>query len=323
MSSNLSGPLPAPGALKRLLGNIFNEQRIANVQLLADGLCNFNYKVEFDSGAEPVVLRIYGRDPAACPKEAALLRHVRATLPVPEVLHVETHGRCGVGPFLITRYVAGITFRQLRSTREPLAIAQAAYAIGETLAAFGRYKFARAGALGAGLAVVDDELHGVPTIPELIDAYLAAPQLRVMLAANVRARLHALVWSRAADLARLQTETCLVHRDFNNRNVLVRPERGRWRVAAIVDWEYAAAGSPMFDIASFLQYEQRRSPAREPHFSAGYEHGGGRLPPDWWQLARIVNLLSQCATLTERGVPAAIKTEVADLVRATAAETQV
>ncbi|MFL6210837.1 MAG: phosphotransferase family protein [Pyrinomonadaceae bacterium] len=317
---NLSGPAPAPAAVAQLLATIFRGRRVVNMERLAEGLCNFNYKIDFDPPAEPVVLRIYGRDPAACRKEADLLRLLHDPIPVPEVLHVNAQGCNEVGPFIVMRYVAGLTFRQLKRTGAAAAIAQAAAAIGETLAAIGRYTCPLSSTLATGPAVNNQALQAAHAIPEMIDASLASPTLCARLDARARACVHALVCSRAEDLARLQTETRLVHRDFNNRNILVRETRGRWTVAAVLDWEFAVSGSPMFDIASFLQYERRHSPVREPHFSLGYERGGGRLPAGWWQLARIINLASQCETLTRMDVPPALIAEVAELVRATVEE---
>lgn len=317
MSSNEAAQSPSPDAVARLLGSIFGARRVDKVQLLSEGLCNFNYRVDLGKGAEVVVLRIFGRDPQACRKEVDLLRLLREKVPVPEVLHVGASGDCGVGPFIVMRYVEGITFRQLRRTGDSEAIAQAAHSIGETLAALGRYKFARRGTLGAGPSVVGHYLHGPYAIPEFIDSCLASPTLRSRLDERVRERVHKLAWARARELARLQDEACLVHGDFNNRNIIVRREQERWQVAAVVDWEFAVSGSPLFDIASFLQYERRDSPSREPHFSLGYKHGGGKLPEDWWQLARVVGLKGQCETLTELDLPADIVSEVAGLVRAT------
>jgi fructokinase len=319
-TTDLSGPAPAPAAVARLLDTIFRGRRVVNVERLAEGLCNFNYRIDFDPPAEPVVLRIYGRNPAACRKEADLLRLLHDTIPVPEVLHVHAQGCDEVGPFIVMQHVAGLTFRQLKRTGAAVAIAQAAAAIGETLAAIGRYTCPQSGTLSVGPEVNDQALHAPQTIPEMIDASLASPTLCARLDERARACVHTLVWSRAQDLAQLQTETRLVHRDFNNRNILVREMRGRWTVAAVLDWEFAASGAPMFDIASFLQYERRHSPVREPHFSLGYARGGGRLPAGWWQLARILTLASQCETLTRTDVPPAIITEVAELVRATIEE---
>jgi fructokinase len=319
-ATDLSGPAPAPAAVVRLLEPIFRGRRVVNMERLAEGLCNFNYRIEFDPPAAPVVLRIYGRDPAACRKEAELLRLLHDTLPVPEVLHVHAQGCGEVGPFIIMQHVAGLTFRQLKRTGAAVAIAQAAAAIGETLAAIGRYTCPLSSTLGASLAISDQSAPAPQPIPEMIDASLASSTLCPRLDERARACVHALVWARTQDLAGLQTETRLVHRDFNNRNILVRATRGHWTVAAVLDWEFAASGAPMFDIASFLQYERRHSPVREPHFSLGFERGGGRLPAGWWQLARIINLASQCETLTRTDVPPAIIAEVAELVRATVAE---
>ena len=314
---NEAGQALTPDAVARLLSNICGTRRIAHIQLLSEGLCNFNYRVDFDSGAESVVLRIYGRDSNACQKEIELLRLLRETVPVQEVLQVNTSGFDGVGPFIILRYVEGITFRQLRRTGDAEAIAQAAYSIGEALAAIGRHQFAQRGTLGAGPAINGDFLNGPNAIPKLIDASLASPTLRSRLDERESARVHELAWSHAQALAHLQEERCLVHGDFNNRNVLVHCVQGRWRVAAVIDWEFALAGSPFFDIATFLQYERKQSPSREPHFSLGYQHSGGKLPADWWQLARVVGLAKQCELLAQENVPADIVAEVVGLVQET------
>ena len=130
---------------------------------------------------------------------------------------------------------------------------------------------------------------GPNAVPELVDSCLASPVLRARLDEPTCDGVRRAVWARADDLVCLEGERRLVHRDFNNRNVLVRPERGRWQVAAILDWEYAVSGSPLVDVGSFLRYETEANPSREPHFSRGYERGGGWLPPDWNRLTRLVD----------------------------------
>jgi aminoglycoside phosphotransferase (APT) family kinase protein len=159
---------------------------------------------------------------------------------------------------------------------------------------------------------------GHNAIPELIDSYLASPVLASRLDERVRRRLHQLAWANAPQLSSLQAETRLVHGDFGNRNVLVRQQQGRWRVAAVIDWESAFAGPALFDIGGFLRYERRQRPVWEPHFSRGYTSAGGILPEDWWRLARIVDLTRQCQTLTRSGLSEMVVDEVADLVRQTA-----
>jgi aminoglycoside phosphotransferase (APT) family kinase protein len=321
MSSNEAAQAPSQNAIIRLLDAVFGAGRVAQVELLPEGLSNFNYRVALDARAsESVMLRIYNRDPEAYRKEVDLLRLLRERIPVPEVLDVYANGLGGIGPFIILRYAEGISFRRLKKTRDPEAIAQAAYSIGETLASLGHYKFTRRGMLGAGPEVVHHDPNGPKAIPEFIDSCLASRTLQGRLDERVRERVHELAWSRARALARLQDETSLVHGDFNNRNVLVRCEHGRWCVAALLDWELAASGSQMLDISSFLQYERKLSPQREPHFSLGYKHGGGTLPEEWWQLARIIGLKGQCESLSLTDLPEEIVAEIAELVQATVEE---
>src|ERR1035438_7672648 len=114
----------------------------------------------------------------------------------------------------------------------------------------------------------------------------------------LRDRTHALAWSWAPLYAGLDGEACLVHGDFNKRNLLVRCVGGRWTVAAVLDWEFAVSSSPLADLASFLRYERAARPVAEPHFSAGYVRAGGRLPHNWRRLARWVDLVAPCQSVT-------------------------
>src|SRR5215217_4427007 len=83
----------------------FPNSKIADAQILSGGLINTNIKIEFSSDQYPVVLRLYRGDAAVCLKETAILRLVRSTLPVPEVIHVESKGIGDSGPFCILEFV--------------------------------------------------------------------------------------------------------------------------------------------------------------------------------------------------------------------------
>jgi aminoglycoside phosphotransferase (APT) family kinase protein len=96
--------------------------------------------------------------------------------------------------------------------------------------------------------------------------------------------------SEPVDLARshendhpaVNAEASLVHGDFNSPNIFVRHERGSWRVAAILDWEFAFAGSILCDIGNMLRYERPTQSRYEPHFSRGLLDEGWRAPDDWF-----------------------------------------
>jgi fructokinase len=131
-------------------------------------------------------------------------------------------------------------------------------------------------------------------------------------------QIHELIWRHAERLAGLSAETRLVHGDFSRRNLLVRPDAGRWTVAAVLDWEYAVSGSPLADFGSFLRYERAAHPLAEPHFSAGFLRAGGVLPPDWRYLARLADLTATCESLTRDGLPTGVAAELVELLEDTA-----
>jgi len=153
-------------------------------------------------------------------------------------------------------------------------------------------------------------------MPRFVDLCLASSRLERRMPADLRDRASGLVWQWAPQLARLDEEARLVHGDFNGRNLLVRCLAGRWSVVAVLDWEFAVSGSPLADLGHFLRYERDSSPLAEPHFSNGYLHAGGKLPPDWRQLSRRVDVIALCESLTHHHLPNTVVAELLELIRA-------
>jgi hypothetical protein len=94
----------------------------------------------------------------------------------------------------------------------------------------------------------------------------------------------------------------------------VRQEGGRWTVAAILDWEFAFAGSILVDIGNMLRYERPGQSRYEPHFSRGLADAGVDLPDDWFLRARLADLPALCELLTREDVPDAVVVELKDLI---------
>jgi aminoglycoside phosphotransferase (APT) family kinase protein len=282
-------------------------------------LRNANFKLLLDSPTEPVVLRIYEHDASLCRKEADLRRLVAAAVPVPDLLYLEPNGWEDLPPFAILRWIEAITFRDLKRTADRQTIAQASYAAGQTLAALTRFRFPKPGWIGPGPAVTAPLLAGIDPLPRFVDLCLASSTFRQRVPAEIGARVHHLVWSQAPRLAHLDHAPCLVHGDCNKRNLLVRPSAGRWTVAALLDWEFAIAGSPLADLGSFLRYEKPAQPLIEPHFSVGYRDAGGNLPDDWRILARVLDCATICESLASDRLPEAYVPELSGLLEATVA----
>lgn len=318
MGRDLGRDLGRHDAVARVGSALLRNRTILGIQLLPEGLRNFNYKIDFDSG-EPVVLRIYRTDPSAARKEIALLEALGSSgVPVPEVLQVCEDGIEDIGPCIVTRYIEGINFRQLKRTREMDAVAEAAYSIGETLALVGTSRVYERCAESDAL-MREPFLKTPNAICEAIDTSLKSPVLAGRLDGLVQERLHLLASCYRDQLCELQGQIRLVHGDFGNRNVLVSRcdtgrGSGRWRAAAIIDWEFAFAGPPLFDIGSFLRYEAPGAGLREPYFSKGYMDAGGILPENWRRLAEVVDLVKQLAALADEELPDAVVAEIGGLV---------
>jgi len=303
--------------LDRIVHAAFPRRRVLACEPLGNGLRNANFKLQLDPAPEPVVLRIYEHHASLCQKEIDLMRLVGGAVPVPEVIHAAPRGWEDLPPFMLTRWIEGITYHDLKRSGDHEAIAQAAQAAGAVLAAIARFRFPKPGWIAPGPTVASPLLEGADPMPRFVDACLASESLQLRMPAELRDRTHALIWSCAPRYAGLDGEAALVHGDFNKRNLLVRQAGGRWSVAAVLDWEFAVSGAPLADLANFLRYERAARPLIEPHFSAGYVRAGGRLPPDWRRLARLADLAALCESLTHDELPDAVTTELVELVRAT------
>jgi aminoglycoside phosphotransferase (APT) family kinase protein len=316
----MSSPSIDPVDVQRMMSTAFPKLLVADYEAFSGGLINTNLKVHFESDHDPVVLRIYRDGANICRKEAALYRLVQGDVPLPRVLHAEPNGLDGSRAFAILEYVHGITFQQLKKTRNLKAIQQAAYSVGQTLAAIGHYQFPKPGRLvveepSDRLAVGKPYIEGPEPIPRMLDTFLASPKCRQRLDAPTIHRLHDLVWTTR--LPELEDECSLVHSDFGSKNVLLNEENGEWVVAAVIDWEFAFSGSPLLDVGHFLRYERSARPLREPFFSRAFTEHGGDLPEDWRNIVRVIDLTGSVEYLTREVLPADVEAEIIELIQAT------
>jgi aminoglycoside phosphotransferase (APT) family kinase protein len=307
----------APALVERLVQAAVPRARVRSIRPLTDGLRNANFCLQLDHAPSPLVLRMYEHDASLCQKEIDLMRLVGRAVRVPEIVYARPHASEDAAPFILTRYIEGVTFRELARSGDGDATAQAAYSAGATLAALSQFTFDKPGWLGPGLCVLAPLLEGANPIPRFIDLCLASENLQRRMPADLRERAAALVWSAAPELATLDREARLVHGDFGKRNLLVRNDGARCSIAGVLDWEFAVSGSPLADLGHFLRYERSSRPLAEPHFSNGFLHGGGQLPQEWRQLARVVDLTGLCESLTHDYLPDDVTRELVELIRAT------
>jgi len=298
--------------VERLLEPWRGTRRVAIATLLDGGLMNRNYRVRV--GEDDVVLRFYDRDPRACGKELALLHAVQGRLPVPRVLYAAAHA--APAPFAVLEFVDGISLRDLKKIGDRSATVDAAHSAGLALAALASVPSTALVHLATDIA--PSEVLDSPNVnARLIDHFLTSSHLQARIGASTAIRVRDFAWRHDDGLAAAHLPSAIAHGDFNAANILVRPHAGRWTVAAVLDWEFAFAGSMAYDIGNFLRYERSSSPWFEPGFSRGLVDGDVELPSDWRTTARVADLSALCELLTRPEMPTHVADEVRGLVLAT------
>ncbi len=86
-------------------------------------------------------------------------------------------------------------------------------------------------------------------------------------------------------------ESNLTHGDFDPANILVENINGHWKITAILDWEFAFAGTYFLDMGLFLRYAHKLPRCYEEGFISGIESEQFKLPPTWKVQAKLMDLL--------------------------------
>lgn len=247
---------------------------------------------------EQSVVRIYGprsawRGPLAPETDAAVLALVRGLLPVPDVLEVRRPrpGTDDLPGLLLTRRLPGERLDRLLPGLDASDTARVGAALGTLLGRLGHVAMPRPGVF------VDRELSLGPL-----------PDGAADLPGWVEAHADALAWA-VDDLERLRgvaeeaqsvldddDRSCLVHSDFNTKNLLVDPDT--LEVTGLLDWEFAHAGSPWADLGNLLRFE-RDEPFVEAVLSS-YRSFMPAVPGDLLDRARAADLFAVVELATRR-----------------------
>lgn len=226
-----------------------------------------------EAGGERTVVRIYAergarRGSEAVDIDAAVLRLVRGLLPVPEVLEVRRPDpAAGTPGLLVTSFLPGERLDLLLPTLDDADRKAVGAHLGAVLARLAQMPFLRPGVF------VDGELHIEPLPPDLVDlvAFVESQRSGTALEKWTAEDYAALVAvaEHGQELLDLVDRTCLVHSDFNPKNLLV--DSDTLQVTGLLDWEFAYAGGPGADLGNLLRFE--RDPAFVDAVLEGYTLG--------------------------------------------------
>lgn len=220
-----------------------------------------------ESEGHRIVVRIYAgrgaRRERAAEIDAAVLHLVRGLLPVPRVLEVRRpDAAVGTPGVLITSFVPGerldISLPGL-GDRQRAAVARE---LGLVLGRLVQMPMPRRGEfVDAGLRIEPwADGTDLPAWVRRQRSVSAIADWPDDLYEGLRA-----VAGHAQGLLDEIDRACLVHSDFNPKNLLVDPAAGE--LTGLLDWEFAHAGTPMTDLGNLLRFE------RDPGFTGGVLDG--------------------------------------------------
>jgi aminoglycoside phosphotransferase len=261
----------AAPVIAQLLGSA-----IARSERIDGGLTTAVRRVELADGRVIGVKQYRRGRPYAV--EGAALREVAEHIPVPEIV-------CTLDRVIAYRWIEGTTFEDCRR-RDPSAAVALAAPLGRLLGALaGLRREPRSTALAPAPAQLEHGLSRARLGDALADAF------RDALAAQPR-----------------DDSTCFVHGDFVGSNVIVAPTGDR--IAGVIDWEVATAGSILCDVGSLFRHADRFS----GEFQAAFAEAHGGLPAHWLGRARLLDAARLLAMLADDREPPDVHTEVRDLV---------
>jgi aminoglycoside phosphotransferase (APT) family kinase protein len=301
------------GDVTTLCEPAFPGQRVVECEEARGGLVNTNLRVRLSGQDEPILLRLYTRDPAQARKEWALNRLTAdAGVPVPRFLYFAESNPVTGDPYVLMAWVEGVRLETLVGAMEADRLANLGRGVGAALAAIHAIRFPEYGFL-------DDRLNVATAITIGSDG-LVAYLRHCLVEGRGRERMdvetvHTLLAFAEAEGPLLDTwagAPCLSHSDFGGSNILVRNTSDTWAVASVLDWEFAFSGTPFFDLGNLLRPPLGAVPGFERAVVAGYRAAGGTLPPQWKRLSLLTDLTAWAEFLSR---PAAGDALIADATR--------
>ncbi len=165
-----------------------------------------------------------------------------------------------------------------------------------------QFVFRETGLFGPGLAIAQPLDFSPAGFESQIAWYLRERGAVRRLGESLSQRLMAFVHQHAPLLDTMSQRATLTHADFNPPNILMSQTNDSWRGAAVIDWEFAWSGPPLYDIGIMLRDSQRLPPDFAERLIAGFADHGGALPDRWLRIARLLDLINLCDFLARSDI---------------------
>ncbi|MBX3710080.1 MAG: aminoglycoside phosphotransferase family protein [Gammaproteobacteria bacterium] len=266
----------------------YTKDTIDELFLLSEGCANTNYKVTFKNSRLPVVIRIYLREKTALAREVAIYKLVADKMPVAAHLYFDESCTLYPHPYSIMEWIKGKLLREVILSKNENAIRQSTFEAGLYLNELRQIKFTHGGFFQENLQIrpFTKEEEYLPYVLSLLD--------EESIKNDLDPGLHGAVIKLVNTYSKLlpdENEANLTHADYDPANMMVTEVNGKWKIAAILDWEFAFAGTYLLDIGMMLRYSHRLPSYYENNFITGITSNGFYLPEEWKKQAKLMDLL--------------------------------
>jgi aminoglycoside phosphotransferase (APT) family kinase protein len=287
-SQRFTAPISLDRATIENLLRPYTPDVLEDFTLLSEGFTNKNYKVIFKSNKTPVVLRIYSRDKSVLQKEMDLYTLVADQFPVSRFLYADLDCSLYPHPYAIKEWVEGSVMHDVILKGKEQTVSDCAFEAGLYLDSLRNFKFPQAGFFQEGLGI-HPFTKAEKYLPWML-WLLNDPIIRKDLGEDLHHTTHQLVTEHAS-LLPSENDANLTHGDYHPANILVRHVKGRWKITAILDWEFSFAGSYLVDLGRMLRFSHKLPGCYEQSFIKGLEETS-LLPKEWKKKAKLLDILS-------------------------------
>jgi aminoglycoside phosphotransferase (APT) family kinase protein len=206
-------------------------------------------------------------------------------------------------PYAMFEWVDGVLVSEALREGDEADVESIARAAGRTLAAVNQFEFPQPGFLGASL----DYTLKCDSSTDSFRKYLTTVEEHGRAAQRVGAAkfrdMIKFVDENLSCLSITEDWCSLVHADYTGTNLITGKKKGSWVVHAVLDWEFAMAGSSIFDIGVFLRIEDEFGLGFREGFIESFLEWGGHLPSGWRRASKMLDLLNQFALDAEGVFP--------------------
>lgn len=270
-----------------LLSTYYREKNaIKSVSIIEGGCSNINVLVHLNRSSDPVILRIHLQAPCSGYKEEKIASLLQGILPIPKYYHI---GKALGYTFSIIEYLPGQALSQLLLNSSPSDFSKIMFKVGQALGTCTSIKFPSAGLFDHNLEIT--ECASPKHVVNFCLQCLEDANVNSVLTREQKEKIK-LIFTLYIDLLPTFAETNLVHADFDPANILVTEKNGEIEISGIIDWEFAFAGSPLWDVANMLRYAHQMPENFQVSFLQGLQSTDYHLPGTWQTTVHLLNITS-------------------------------